>query len=230
MVIVIGIAGPTTSGKSTIAERLKKVFNCESVCVDKYFKRNKDLPKTEINGVNILNYDSPRAIEWSCFAKDLRDKIEEMETTKSSNFLIVEGFLLFGTAEISEMIDIVIVVEYDIGRDKYVALHRRLNRMKNRKSTHEKDPNIAMIESSGRAVIKSDKSEEDAPDDYLENPLRSLVTYASFYFMEVAWKQIELNQYYICPKDWEKPILRLSATANLDENINKSIEFIGTYN
>lgn len=202
MVFIIGVSGPTTSGKSTISEALQKKYNCKIICVDSYFKINVDLPKEEINGRTVLNFDSPDSVEWNYFIEDIQKEINKMKQTKTTNYLIVEGFLLFGTNEIKEMVDMLITVEFNVDTDEDIAFHRRLNRL------NEKN------------------EEEEVPEEYMENPEKNRIAYTAFYFKSIAWKKVKENQPYVCPDDWTKPLLKLSATADINENIEKSVEFI----
>ena len=221
MVIVIGISGPTTSGKSTISEKLQQKFNCKIICVDNYFKINSEMPKVEINGLTILDFDDKDAIEWNYLIEDI-----EKEKIKSKDFLIVEGFLLFGDPKIYDIIDILINISFDTEKDEEIAFKRRLNRFKwegiryNQIKNNKKDDD--------NENLKKYEEEEEIPEDYETNPEKNRLNYLAFYFKHVAWPHIKENQELVCPLNWEKPVLKLSATANLQDNIQKSFDFINS--
>ena len=212
MVVVIGISGPTTSGKSTIAEEIKKMFNCKIICVDGYFKVNPEMPKIEINGLTIIDFDNRDAIEWNYLIEDI-----EKEKNQSNDFLIVEGFLLFGDPQLYDIIDVLITVNFDIESDQQLALKRRLNRFK---------WNELIYANQGKEDRKIYEEEEEIPEDYETNPEKNRINYLTFYFNHVAWPHVKGNQEFVRPLNWKKPILELSATDDIHVNVQKSIEFI----
>ena len=69
-IMVIGIAGGTGSGKTTLTEKLKERFG-EDVSVlfhDNYYKSHSEMPYEERAK---LNYDHPDAFETDRFVRDL---------------------------------------------------------------------------------------------------------------------------------------------------------------
>ena len=61
--IIIGVAGGTASGKSTLVHRLQETFADENVVVlshDYYYRAHDELPLAERA---LLNYDHPDAFE-----------------------------------------------------------------------------------------------------------------------------------------------------------------------
>lgn len=70
--IIIGIAGGTGSGKTTLTERLRDHFGIDEVSVinhDSYYKRHDELPYEERCK---LNYDHPDAFETHCSSTTCR--------------------------------------------------------------------------------------------------------------------------------------------------------------
>ena len=64
--IIIGIAGGTGSGKTTLTERLRDHFGIDEVSVinhDSYYKRHDELPYEERCK---LNYDHPQPQQRDC--------------------------------------------------------------------------------------------------------------------------------------------------------------------
>lgn len=128
--MVIGIAGGTGSGKTTVTNKLKEYFG-EDVCVlhhDSYYKRHDELPFEERQK---LNYDHPGSFDTSLMIQDLRslkaghvihcpvydysihnrtDLTEEVRPTK---VIIVEGILIYSDQELCDEMDIKIFVDTD---------------------------------------------------------------------------------------------------------------------
>ena len=128
--MVIGIAGGTGSGKTTVTEKLQEYFG-ENVCVlhhDSYYKRHDELPYEKRCQ---LNYDHPDSLDTSLLIEDLRslkagrtvhcpvydysihnrtDRTEEVRPTK---VIIVEGILIFADEELAGEMDIKIFVDTD---------------------------------------------------------------------------------------------------------------------
>ena len=69
--IVIGIAGGTGSGKTTLANKLKEAFGDDIVllCHDYYYKAHDDMPFEERQK---LNFDHPMAFDTDLLVEDLR--------------------------------------------------------------------------------------------------------------------------------------------------------------
>lgn len=69
--IIIGIAGGTGSGKTTLIDRIKKEFSDEIavLCHDFYYRENSRLPFEEREK---LNYDHPNAFETDLMVEHIR--------------------------------------------------------------------------------------------------------------------------------------------------------------
>ena len=128
--MVIGIAGGTGSGKTTVTEKLQEYFGADVSVLhhDSYYKRHDELP---FEKRKLLNYDHPDSFDTSLLIEDLRslkaghtvhcpvydysihnrtDRTEEVHPTK---VIIVEGILIFAHPVLREMFDIKIFVETD---------------------------------------------------------------------------------------------------------------------
>lgn len=71
--IIIGIAGGTGSGKTTLTERLRDHFGIDEVSVinhDSYYKRHDELPYEERCK---LNYDHPDSFDTPLMVAHLRE-------------------------------------------------------------------------------------------------------------------------------------------------------------
>ena len=140
-VIVIGIAGGTGSGKSTISKKLMQRFG-EDVSVihhDSYYKAHHEMPYEERCK---LNYDHPNSFDTDLLiqaVKDLKegkevvcpvydftvhDRSEETEIVKPARVIIVEGILIFESRELCSLMDIKIYVD----TDAVVRILRRITR------------------------------------------------------------------------------------------------------
>mgnify|MGYP000829967992 FL=1 len=69
--MVIGIAGGTGSGKTTVTEKLQEYFGADVSVLhhDSYYKRHDELP---FEKRRLLNYDHPDSFDTSLLIEDLR--------------------------------------------------------------------------------------------------------------------------------------------------------------
>ncbi|MDE6865956.1 MAG: zeta toxin family protein, partial [Muribaculaceae bacterium] len=71
--LIIGIAGGTGSGKSTVVRKIVESLPKDEVAVipqDCYYKNNPHIPLEERLK---MNYDEPKSIEWSLFTRQLNE-------------------------------------------------------------------------------------------------------------------------------------------------------------
>lgn len=128
--IIIGIAGGTGSGKTTLVNKLKSVLGDEVVtlCHDYYYKSNEDMPLEERKK---LNYDHPNSFDTDMMIRDLntlkegysieRPVYDFVKHTRSSEtvhvdpkkVIIVEGILIFENRELLNELDIKVFVDTD---------------------------------------------------------------------------------------------------------------------
>lgn len=129
-VIVIGIAGGTGSGKTTITRKIMQRFG-DDVCVvhhDSYYKAHHDMPYEERCR---LNYDHPNAFDTDMLieaVKDLKagkavtcpvydftihDRSDKTVTITPAKVIIIEGILIFENRELCDLMDIKIYVDAD---------------------------------------------------------------------------------------------------------------------
>lgn len=139
--IIIGIAGGTGSGKTTLIQHIKDIFENEitTLCHDYYYTSNDDLPFEERAK---LNYDHPNSFETDLMIKHLRElkgskeiqrpvydfvkhtRTKETVTVKPAKVIIVEGILIFENEALLKMFDIKVFVDTDAD----VRLVRRILR------------------------------------------------------------------------------------------------------
>ena len=140
-ILVIGIAGGTGSGKTTLMDNIIAKFG-DVVTVlshDNYYKRRDDLTYEQRCGIN---YDEPDALETDlmavhldrlrhgeaidCPVYDFTQHNRSNETVRivPKNVIIVEGILIFENKPLRELMDIRIFVDTDAD----VRLCRRIAR------------------------------------------------------------------------------------------------------
>lgn len=129
-VIVIGIAGGTCSGKSTLIGRLKEEFG-EAITMishDYYYKAHDDMPFEERCK---LNYDHPDSFETNLMLQHIEmlknwqsvdvpiydytihNRSKKTMTIKPSKVIVIEGILIFENKELRNMCDIKVFVDAD---------------------------------------------------------------------------------------------------------------------
>ena len=130
-VVVIGVAGGTGSGKSTLVKRLQEAFKNDDVatiCHDFYYKAHPELTYEERTK---LNYDHPDAFDTWLMVEHIRalkegrevecptysfvehNRAEETLLVKPSKVIIVDGILIFENEELRNIMDIKVYVDTD---------------------------------------------------------------------------------------------------------------------
>lgn len=128
---IIGIAGGTGCGKTTVVSKILKNLSAESVNVlsqDNYYHDNANLTLQEREK---LNYDHPKSIDFDLLIQHIKDlkegkSIEQpiysfVSHTRTGNFikvepkkvLIVEGILVLTNKELLKEFDIKVFVHAD---------------------------------------------------------------------------------------------------------------------
>ena len=141
-VTVIGVAGGTGSGKSTLVKRLQEAFEGDDVvtlCHDYYYKGHPELTYEERTR---LNYDHPQAFDTQMLVDHIKalkervaiarpvysfvehDRMDETVQVKPSRVIIVDGILIFENKELRDMMDIKVYVDTDAD----IRLARRILR------------------------------------------------------------------------------------------------------
>ena len=129
-IMVIGIAGGTGSGKTTITRRLIQAFGEEVSVVhhDNYYKAHHDMPYEERAK---LNYDHPNAFDTDLMLRHIRqlkqgksiqcpvydytihDRTDKTVLIRPTRVIIVEGILIYESLELCREMDIKIYVDTD---------------------------------------------------------------------------------------------------------------------
>ncbi len=149
-VLVIGIAGGTASGKTTLMKNLIGEFGAEVTVLshDNYYKRHDEMPFEERCK---LNYDEPAAFDTSlmvyhldqlrhgqaieCPVYDFTVHNRSSETIRlvPKKVIIVEGILIFENEDLRNLMDIKIFVDTDAD----IRLCRRIKRGRSLESVLE---------------------------------------------------------------------------------------------
>ena len=129
--LVIGIAGGSGSGKTTVVRALTEKLHKKVVVIpqDCYYKDSSDLTDEEKRA---HNFDHPDAIEWELLCEQLSDLKQgksiqqpvysfiscsrsKTETTlvEPEDVIIIEGILIFTCKELRDQMDIKIFVDAD---------------------------------------------------------------------------------------------------------------------
>jgi uridine kinase len=129
--VVIGMAGGTGSGKTTVATIVKSRFKEENVTIihhDSYYCDRSDLPFEEREK---LNYDHPSAFENTLLALHLKDlmnwravempvydfgthsRLEARRQVLPSQIVLLEGILVLADEALRSLMDIKLYIEAD---------------------------------------------------------------------------------------------------------------------
>lgn len=129
--IIIGIAGGTGSGKTTVVNKIINALPPGEVAVlpqDSYYKDSSHIPPEDRSKIN---FDEPAAIEWSLLVEHLR-KLKEGKTIEMPTYsyltctrqpetitveprdvVIVEGILVLTDEVLRNMMDVKVFVDAD---------------------------------------------------------------------------------------------------------------------
>jgi uridine kinase len=128
---VIGVAGGSASGKTTVVRRIVESLGDEQVTLlehDRYYRDRSDLGFEERTA---LNYDHPDALDTELMVRHVRElragrSIEApvydfaryargpiLETVVPRRAIIVEGILIYTDAPLRELMDIKVFVDTD---------------------------------------------------------------------------------------------------------------------
>ena len=174
---VIGIAGGTASGKTTIVNRLKEYFKDDISLVghDSYYLAHDEMPFEERSR---LNYDHPASFETNRMIADIRKLKEGMAVDcpvydftihnrsdrtvriEPRPVIIVEGILILENEELRKLMDIKIFVDTDADE----RITRRLIRdmqERGRSAQSVVDPYIATVKPMHEKYVEPSKKYAD---------------------------------------------------------------------
>ncbi|MCH5222521.1 MAG: uridine kinase [Muribaculaceae bacterium] len=129
--LIIGIAGGTGSGKTTVVNKIIDSLPKDEVTVipqDCYYNDNFHIPLEERLK---MNYDEPSSIEWSLLCRHLKAlkegesverptydfltcaRLKESVTLHPRDVVVVEGILVLTDPQLREMMDVKVFVDAD---------------------------------------------------------------------------------------------------------------------
>jgi uridine kinase len=139
---IVGIAGGTGSGKSTVARNVARALHAESVAfidMDAYYLNFAHLPLAERGAIN---WDHPNAFDWELLIgqlerlaagepidKPVYDFLSHTRTDRTvpvppAAVVVIDGILLFSDARVRELCDVKVFVDADAD----IRLLRRIRR------------------------------------------------------------------------------------------------------
>jgi len=140
--VVIGVAGGSGSGKTTVVSRIVESVGRDQVAVlehDRYYRDRSDLRFEERIA---LNYDHPDSLETDLLVRHVRDlkagrdvnapqydfaryvRLDTTEAVPARKAIIIEGILILTDASLRELMDVKVFVDADAD----IRFIRRLRR------------------------------------------------------------------------------------------------------
>lgn len=140
--LIIGIAGGTGSGKTTVVRSILDSLPREEVAVipqDCYYNDNHHIPLEERLK---MNYDEPAAIEWTLLCKHLQElkegktvqmptydfitcaRLDKTVTVEPREVVVVEGILVLADKPLRDMMDVRVFVDADADERLIRVIHR----------------------------------------------------------------------------------------------------------
>ena len=129
--LIIGIAGGTGSGKTTVVDQIMNELPSDEVCVisqDSYYKATDNLTYEERTKIN---FDHPRAIDFDLLIQQISElkqgkvieqpiysfvthnRTKDTVKTHPRKVVVVEGILIFNSEELRNLFDIKVFVHAD---------------------------------------------------------------------------------------------------------------------
>ncbi len=160
--IIVGIAGGTASGKTTLAKKIKEEFKDDVIILshDFYYKSYSEFTKAEREK---MNYDCPDAYETDLLIEQInslregktierpiysyveRLREEETVTVKPAPIIIIEGLLVLENQKLLNLMDLKVFVDTDAD----LRLIRLLNR-----DTKERGTTVEYITEKYKSTLK----------------------------------------------------------------------------
>src|SRR5262245_26319961 len=140
--LIIGVAGGSGSGKSTVARNVAQALKAESVAfidMDAYYRNHAHLPLDERRKVN---WDHPEAFDWELLVAHLTQltageaiekpvydfvthtRSDRRVVVPAAHVVVIDGILLFTDARVRELCDVKVFVDADAD----IRLIRRIKR------------------------------------------------------------------------------------------------------
>lgn len=129
--LIVGIAGGTGSGKTTVVRKIMEKLPENQVIVipqDSYYKDNRHIPLEERQKIN---FDHPESVEFDLLVNHLKElksgreiempsysyltclRSEKTTTVKPARVALVEGILILADSSLRDLLDIKVYVDAD---------------------------------------------------------------------------------------------------------------------
>ena len=129
--LIIGIAGGTGSGKTTVVQKIQEILSPNEVAIipqDAYYKDNSHLP---LEKRLELNFDHPDSLDFDLLVKHIKElrkgkpieqpiysyltcsRSKETIPVLPAHVIIIEGILIFSCTELRKCMDIKVFVDAD---------------------------------------------------------------------------------------------------------------------
>ena len=160
--VLVGIAGGTGSGKTTLANRIMQWFSQDAVIIsqDSYYKETSHL---SYDAASQINFDHPDSLDFALLKQHLialrggqaieqpiynfciHNREKETKLIEPASLIIVEGILLFALEELRDLFDLKIFVD----TDDDIRVIRRIER-----DMHERARDFPSIQKQYLATVK----------------------------------------------------------------------------
>lgn len=142
MAYIVGISGGSASGKTTLIQKLKQIFDESQLAIlsqDHYYKPIEFQIRNELGEIN---FDEPESLDLEKFLKDIElleagysleieeyvfnnpDKIGSTITVNPAKTILIEGIFIIGQTSINDKLDFKIFID----ADEEIKYNRRLKR------------------------------------------------------------------------------------------------------
>lgn len=116
--LIIGIAGGTGSGKTTLVENLKEQFGADISVLphDNYYAAHHDHPAafdTDRMIQDLEDLKAGKTVQCPVYDYAIHDRTEETLTLAPNKVILVEGILIFENKALRDLMDIKIFVDTD---------------------------------------------------------------------------------------------------------------------
>jgi len=130
---IIGVAGGTASGKTTVCEMIITLLKDQRVAIISQDSFYRPLSAAEREDVSEFNFDHPSAIDWALLVQTLNclkdpkagpvdipvydfvthSRLKQTTSVYGADVIILEGILIFHNVETRDMFDVKIFVDED---------------------------------------------------------------------------------------------------------------------
>ena len=129
--VVIGVAGGSGSGKTTVVSRIVESVGTDHVIVLEHDRYYYDHPELRLEERAALNYDHPDSLETDLLVRHITDlragrpvelptydfarhaRRQTTDTVQPRQIVIVEGILIFADAALRDLMDVKVFVDTD---------------------------------------------------------------------------------------------------------------------